>query len=124
MFHRIWAIYDQKVYDLTDYVKTLEDNNNAGPYLFLDNDIVDTFRQQSGADITEDLNKVLAKKDSLTVQENMNCLQNAFYFGKVDFRKTARCQVQNYFLIIASVILMSSMVLKCELAPLGLMFEY
>lgn len=101
------------MYDLSDYVLTLSNNNNAGEYLFLDEDIVDVFKQRSGQDITIPLNKVLAQKSAVTVQENMNCLLNAYYWGNVDFRKTPRCQVQNYLLIIASVILMSSMALKC-----------
>ncbi|KAJ2929721.1 hypothetical protein H1R20_g7360, partial [Candolleomyces eurysporus] len=109
---RIWGIYEKKVYDFTDYIYTLERNNNAGPYLFLDSDIVDVFRRRAGQDVTENLNKVLAGKDSVTVHNNLNCMANALYLGDLDFRKTPRCQVQNYLLIIASVILMSSMVLK------------
>jgi chitin synthase len=72
------------------------------------------FRQQSGQDITKPLNVVLNSMTAANRQLNLACLNNAFLAGEVDFRKTARCQVQNYFLIAASVVLMTSMVLKCE----------
>jgi chitin synthase len=45
--------------------------------------------------------------------QNMNCLENVFLAGQADFRKSARCQVQNYLLIIISAILMASILLKC-----------
>lgn len=115
----IWAIFNKKLYDLTDYVLTLDRNNNAGIYDFLDRDIVSVFQNRAGQDITEPLQKVLDRKSERVVKETMNCLDNAFYWGTTDFRKTPRCQVQNYMLIIASVILMSSMVLKCASLVLG-----
>lgn len=52
-------------------------------------------------------------KEADIVAQNLQCLRNAFFVGKVDFRKGARCQVQNYLLIVASAILMASMVVKC-----------
>ncbi|KAG2012867.1 chitin synthase [Coprinopsis cinerea AmutBmut pab1-1] len=109
---KIWSIYEDKLYDLTDYVHTLDLNQNAGPYKFLNDDIVDVFRRGAGDDITENLNKLFTQLSKAERDVNMNCLTNAFYMGETDFRKTARCQASNYLLIIASVILMSSMGLK------------
>ncbi|KAF6750973.1 glycosyltransferase family 2 protein [Ephemerocybe angulata] len=109
---RIWASYNNKVYDLTDYVLTLTRNQNAGDYNFLDPDIVDVFKQRKGQDVTERMKTILAKKSQSVIDLNMNCLDNVFLWGEVDFRKTAKCQVQNYLLIIFSIILMSSMGLK------------
>ncbi|KDQ63949.1 glycosyltransferase family 2 protein [Jaapia argillacea MUCL 33604] len=110
---RIWAIYDGSIFDLTDYVNTVTINQGATSlYTFLDNDIVSVFKERAGQDITQPLNAVLATKDTNTRNLNMNCLNNMFYYGETDFRKTARCQVQNYMLIVASAILMTSMLLK------------
>ncbi|KAF5334215.1 hypothetical protein D9611_014324 [Ephemerocybe angulata] len=109
---RIWASYNNKVYDLTDYVLTLTRNQNAGDYNFLDPDIVDVFKQRKGQDVTERMKTILAKKSQSVIDLNMNCLDNMFLWGEVDFRKTAKCQVQNYLLIIFSIIMMSSMGLK------------
>ncbi|KAL5521446.1 hypothetical protein ACEPAG_9373 [Sanghuangporus baumii] len=35
----------------------------------------------------------------------MNCIRNAFFVGENDFRKSARCKVQNIILLVASIIL-------------------
>ena len=98
-------------------MNTLTINQNTGSYAFLDNGLVSVFRQQSGQDITKPLNVVLNSMTAANRQLHMACLNNAFLAGEVDFRKSARCQVQNYFLIAASVVLMTSMVLKCESTP-------
>ncbi|KAI5825421.1 chitin synthase [Schizophyllum commune Tattone D] len=110
--NKVWAVYKDNVYDLTDYMYTLDTYSNDDQYNFLDEDITDVFSQQTGQDITKQLQKVLDGKDSGTVQSNMDCLNNAFYVGKKDFRYTARCQAQNYILLVISGILMVSMLLK------------
>ena len=115
VLHRTWAVWDKSIYDLTDYFYTISVNQgNTGPYTFLNSAITDIFQQQPGQDITEQLNSALAKLDSTTAQQNMQCLNNMFYVGQKDFRKEARCQVQNYFLLVASSILVASVFVKCE----------
>lgn len=110
---RIWAIYENSIYDLTDYVYTMDTVNDLNTaYSFLDSNLVSTFTQQPGTDITSALNKVLASMDATNRTANMECLQNAFYWGEVDFRYTARCQVQNYMLLVFSSIIMASMLVK------------
>ncbi|KAH9899128.1 chitin synthase-domain-containing protein [Cubamyces lactineus] len=99
---RLWAIYDNAVYDLSDYVYT-QSINSAAEFSFLNQDIVD---------ITKTLNNVLAGLDTTTCEQNMNCISNLFYYGKPDFRKTARCQVQNILLLVFSIILMVSIGIK------------
>jgi len=108
------VIWENGIYDLTDYIWTLNLNSNDPTTVaFLDENISDVFRQRAGQDVTKDLNKVLAAMDSQTRSRNVNCLKNVFYVGQTDFRKTARCQAQNILLIIFSAILMASMGLKC-----------
>ncbi|KAJ7623767.1 chitin synthase [Roridomyces roridus] len=109
---KIWGRYNDKIYDLTDYVNTLTIHVNDAKYAFLDTDLVSIFRQQSGQDITKPLNKVLDAMPADQRGLNMQCLNNAFFIGEWDFRKSPRCTVQNYFLIVASGILMASMGLK------------
>ncbi|KAF9227129.1 glycosyltransferase family 2 protein [Gyrodon lividus] len=110
---RIWGIYDGTIYDLTDYVYTMTTTElNVAKYDFLDSDLVATFQQQPGEDITGPLNTVLAKMDATNRTANMDCLNNAFYWGETDFRYTPRCQVQNYMLLAFSSIIMASMALK------------
>jgi chitin synthase len=113
--HRTWAIWDKSIYDLTDYFYTISVNQgNTGPYTFLNSAITDIFQQQPGQDITKPLNAALAQLDATTVQQNIQCLNNVFYVGEKDFRKEARCQVQNYLLLVASSILVASVAMKCE----------
>lgn len=106
-------MYNDEVFDLTDYVNTLSVFDNADNYNFLDTDIVDVFKQQAGQDITKPLNTVLAQKDTNTVNANMNCLRNMFFVGNNDFRKTPRCQVQNILLLVFSIIIMVTIAAKC-----------
>jgi chitin synthase len=80
----------------------------------LDTDITDLFKQRAGQDITNPLASVFDKMDPKVRAQNIACLKNVFFVGQADFRKTAKCQAQNYLLIIASGILMGSMGLKCR----------
>lgn len=110
---RTWAIYENSIYDLTDYLYTLNTINlNVATYSFLDPNLVAVFEQQAGQDITGPLNQVFSTMSAENRTANMDCLSNAFYYGETDFRYTARCQVQNYLLLVFSSVLMASMALK------------
>ncbi len=76
--------------------------------------MVSVFQQQPGQDITKQVNQVLAALDPTTKAQNINCMSNLFFVGKPDFRKDARCQVQNIILLVVSIILMVSIGVKCE----------
>jgi chitin synthase len=86
----------------------------ASKYDFLDQDLVSVFKEQPGQDITKSLNSILDGKDLNSVNQNLDCLKNAFSLGGTDFRKSARCQVQNDMLLAFTIIVVTSMVLKCE----------
>lgn len=112
-FFRIWAVWEGVLYDLTDYFHSQSLAPLDPAFTFLNSDITDVFKQRPGQDITEVLNKVLNGLDETTVNQNTVCLKNVFGIGQIDFRKTARCQTQNYLLIVMSGILMASIGLKC-----------
>lgn len=101
------------MYDLTDYFNTINTFQGVTDYQFLDKDIAAVFQQQSGQDVTSALENVFAKKDSTTVQQNTYCIKNLFYVGTTDFRDSPRCQVQSWFMIGASAVIASTMLLKC-----------
>lgn len=88
--------------------------SNTPSYSFLESDLVAVFKQQSGQDITQPMGQVLASMDASTRQAHLTCLENVFLAGEPDFRKTPRCQVQNYLLIMASAVLMASIAVKCK----------
>lgn len=111
---RIWAVYSGTLYDLTDYVYTLNlQQSTSSTYGFLDSNIVAVFKQQAGQDITKSLNAVMDGMDANTVNMNLDCMKNSFSLGGTDFRGSARCQVQNDMLLAFTIILVASMVMKC-----------
>ncbi|KAG6375563.1 glycosyltransferase family 2 protein [Boletus reticuloceps] len=110
---RIWGIYNGNIYDLTDYVYTLTTAElTIAKYDFLPSSLVSVFQQQAGTDITSALNKVLDTLDPVNRTASLDCLNNAFYWGQIDFRYTPRCQVQNYLLLAFSGLIMASIGLK------------
>jgi chitin synthase len=115
----MWAIYNNNIYDLSDYFATIDyhsTSSGAGVpnYDFLNENITALFKQEPGADITKKMDKVFASMSQEDVQTQMTCLNNAFYLGVTDFRKTAKCTVQNYLLLAFSILLMSTILAKCE----------
>lgn len=118
---RQWAIVDNKVYDLGDYLWTLALQNNVAINRFLPQQISDLFGSQAGSDITSDFHSAMYSLNETTRAATQNCLDNVFYAGLVDFRDTARCQVQNYLLLSFSVLLVATILAKflaaLQLAP-------
>lgn len=100
---RSWAIVDSKVYDLTNYLNTVSTSTSSSSggqkVNFLDSSITDLFKSQAGEDITNEFHSAMSSLNSTAARANQNCLDNVFYAGLVDFRETARCQVQNYLLL-------------------------
>lgn len=119
---RQWAIYNKGVYDLSDYLYTVKYYSSSSGtdlpnYSFLNSDLSTLFQTNAGQDITQAMQKVLDGMNSTEATETLNCLNNAFYVGKLDFRKEARCLVQNYLLLAFSLILVSVILCKCESGP-------
>lgn len=111
--HRIWAVWHKQLYDLTDYFNSVTVFQGDNQYSFLNSSITDLFKQQPGQDISQELDAVLAQMDPNTAQLNTACLENTFRVGEVDFRKTARCQVQNFLLLAFSSLIFFTIGIKC-----------
>lgn len=112
---RVWAVYENSLYDLTDYVWTQDlSATNAQTYNFIDSNLVNLFKQRTGQDITSVMQTALNQMSESARRDQLNCLNNYFKVGLTDFRKTPRCQVQQWMLIAASAVLMGSMALKCK----------
>ncbi|ORY75768.1 chitin synthase-domain-containing protein [Protomyces lactucae-debilis] len=113
---RQWAIIDGRVYDLTNYFYTsaLLNPTHAAikpNYYFLDDFVEGLFQGSAGRDVTKEFNN-LANWNASARAANLQCLQNAFYYGKVDFRQSAKCQANNYILLSFTVILCTVIVVK------------
>ncbi|KIW25962.1 uncharacterized protein PV07_09095 [Cladophialophora immunda] len=103
---RQWVIIHQKIYDLTDYFYTLNLMNNFVTYKFFPEEVTDLISSNPGSDITSQWGTDAAFANSL------NCMNNAFYVGKVDFRDTPRCQVNNYLLLAFALVLCAVILVK------------
>lgn len=116
-----WAIVDKKIYDLSNYVWTTSLYSTNKEYQFLPSTVTDLFSAEAGADITSDFNSAMASLNSTYRAATLNCLNNVFYAGPVDFRDTAKCQVQNYLLLSFSILIMVTILAKflaaLQLAP-------
>ncbi|TPX21598.1 hypothetical protein DIZ76_015557 [Coccidioides immitis] len=103
---RQWASINGRVYDLTDYFYTVGVQNNLKQYDFLPRAVTDLFKNNAGADITEQW------RDTDDFRKSMTCLNNQFYVGILDFRETPRCEVNNYILLAFTIILCSVILIK------------
>lgn len=103
---RYWSIIDGGIYDLTDYFYTLGVMNNFNTYKYLPDEVTQLFQSNPGLDITDKWG------DSAAFQNSLNCLNNAFYAGKPDFRQSAKCQVNNYILLAFTIILCAVILIK------------
>jgi chitin synthase len=99
---------------LSDYFNSIQLSNNANQYKFIPSTISSIFKTRPGQDITSDANKAYRGLSSDQQDAVSACLKNNFYYGKVDFRDSPRCKVQNYILITFAGIVAATILAKCE----------
>jgi chitin synthase len=105
---RYWFRLGDRVYDLTPYFASQKENLGAKTYEFLDPKIDEMVQNYAGSDLTERWNRL----DATVRQDNLICLENAFFIGKTDFRKSARCRVNDYILLAVAAIICTVIVVK------------
>lgn len=96
---RYWVIVNKKIYDLTDYFYTQKMMNKIDSYSFLPTSVTDLFKNYPGSDVTDKW------QDTEQFQQAQKCLDNVFYKGKVDFRDSPRCTVNNWILLSFTVLI-------------------
>ncbi|KAJ2506830.1 hypothetical protein IWW47_001393, partial [Coemansia sp. RSA 2052] len=106
------CIIRDNIYDLTDYIEhggvpylvstTENSTNSVNTRKFLDEAVFDMFDQNPGKDITAMWDRYFADNPSNKAR-HAQCLRGAFYIGKVDQRKSARCYAANYLLLAATI---------------------
>lgn len=96
---RSWVIVNKNIYDLTDYFYTLKMMNNIDTYDFLPTTVTDLFKNYPGTDVTDKW------QDTDQFQKAQSCLDSVFYKGKVDFRDSPRCTVNNWILLSFTVLI-------------------
>ncbi|KAJ2760004.1 hypothetical protein H4S06_001948, partial [Coemansia sp. BCRC 34490] len=115
------CIINGEVFDLTDYIASNgapfvvvpdgQSNSSSFNRQFLDSNVVNMFEQKKGQDITDQWNQYFADNANMR-NLHYQCLRGAFYVGKVDIRKSARCYAANYLLLAGSIALVSIIFFK------------
>ena len=103
---RPWVILHNKIYDLTDYFYTLSLEGKSGNYSFFPEEVSDLIKNNAGQDITD------RWQGTANFSKSLNCMDNVFFQGMTDFRKTAKCQVNNYILLGFTIILCTVILVK------------
>ena len=103
---RQWVRLNDKIYDFTQYYTTLKTYNNDPAYSFIPEDVSDVIKSNPGADITSKWPK------SGNFSKTLPCMDHIFYKGKVDFRDTPKCQVNNYILLAFTIVLCAVILTK------------
>lgn len=104
--NRNWVVVNKEIYDLTNYFYTLGVMDNYPTYQFFPSKVTDLVKNNPGEDVTNQW------ETGSAWQNSQNCLRNAFYVGKVDFRDTPRCQVNNYLLLAFALVLCAVILVK------------
>lgn len=99
-------IIDRKVYDMTSYFYTNQRNSFLGPTAFIPDSVTSLLKENPGKDITH------LWQDGADWKNTLNCMDNAFYAGKVDFRDEPKCTVLNYILLSFAILICIVIVAK------------
>ena len=103
-----WFRLGNKVYDLNQYFYTQGVMDGNPLYKFLDPELENMVQNYAGSDLQDRFSRL----NDTTQAKNMQCLENVFYVGITDFRKTPRCRVNDYILLAATIILCAVIVIK------------
>lgn len=105
---------NNQIFDVTNYFLTTSDHPESGSetndYNFFSSAISDMFQQAQGTDITDQFYS--DSIDATTRARTLNCLNNAFYAGEIDFRNSAKCQTANIILLVIAGLLTFVTVVK------------
>jgi chitin synthase len=110
-----WFMWNENIYDLTDYFYTQSLQKGVSTYKFLDSSLEDIIKRNPGQDLTEQIASLIDKSNStevVKVKNSLNCIKNQFYVGITDFRDTPKCLVNNYIMLATTVILCAVILIK------------
>lgn len=103
---RYWSIINNNVYDLTNYFYTVGLENDIDTYDFLPSAVTSLFQTYPGQDITDKW------QQSVDFENALNCLNNVFYVGIVDFRDSPKCTVNNWILLSFTILICAVILIK------------
>lgn len=106
---RMWFIYNKGVYDMTDYFHSQSVFKGDNRYHFFPSQFETMVQENPGLDITSNIQ---GWSNSTGRTNSLQCLNNYFYIGRIDFRDEPRCQVNNYILLAFTIILCAVILTK------------
>lgn len=114
---RPWARYGNQIYDLTDYFYNLEVKDGFPTAKFLNEKVTDLWKNNPGDDIQELLDDVFARSagnetENANLQNSWECIKRISYKGIVDFRNSAKCQVNNYIMLAFTIMICAVILVK------------
>nr|ODN91163.1 chitin synthase [Cryptococcus depauperatus CBS 7841] len=110
------AIYNDLVYDMSDYIRqnggglkapngvNLSAQDQADRQ-FMADEVISLFKYNSGKDITKLLDEMSSTIGSDALERQKVCLRNLFILGKLDTRDSAQCQFSTYILLALSIVM-------------------
>lgn len=103
-----------KIYDITDYMATARryPRGSVPNYHYLDEVVENFFKKYGGKDATQEWARFSQQLDEQAKAQNMACLDNAFYIGRLDFRDSMRCTFVNYLLLSFACVMSLVIVIK------------
>ena len=107
------VIYDKKIYDMTNYILTINQYSSSksslyDKYNFFPTSVSNLFQNYQGQDITEQFNAL----DETTRTQCLECMNNMFLYGYHDFRDSAKCQTANIILLVIAALLTTVTLVK------------
>ncbi|KAH7155985.1 chitin synthase-domain-containing protein [Dactylonectria macrodidyma] len=120
----MWVTYGNQIYDLTDYFHTRDLYSSDDKYDFLNSDIIGIWEDNAGENIKKELDDLIEEAANNRTKYNdivasWKCIQNIGYAGILDFRESAKCQV-NSWLLLAFTIMVCTIIIVKFLAALQL----
>ncbi|KAL1918096.1 uncharacterized protein VTP21DRAFT_3362 [Calcarisporiella thermophila] len=114
---RRWAVIDNAVYDMTEYIKGGRKNRAPpgqtapiGETEFMHIKVTELFQKSAGEDVTKYFDSLpLPDREKLWQRV---CLRNLFFVGVVDNRSSARCLFGTYLLLAISLMMVSIIIFK------------
>ena len=101
---RQWVRIRDSVFDLSQYFYTKTQMTNFPQASFLDPAVEDLVQQNPGQDVTAEW-EAYSNSNGTGANLNWQCLNNAFYIGKLDFRQDVQCLFTNYLLLAFAIII-------------------
>ncbi|KAG9321646.1 hypothetical protein KVV02_005444 [Mortierella alpina] len=113
-----WAVIDDNLYDLTDYISngrqgTIQTKTNGttnANRAFMTPEVVELFATSAGQDVTKQFYSLPLEEG--TKRAMLICLRNLFFVGRVDLRTSTKCQVSNYLLLVPSCLIVATIAFK------------